>query len=556
MRAVLVIVLLLVVIGAGAYLLFGGPGVESAPMQEGAGAHAVLGGRGGDAVRGLPEGIVATRVDPPEIPAGPLADEPTACLRVVDHLTGAPLAGAIVRHVQSGADLGFSDERGLVPLPLDKAAQLAVILDGYLMRRAPTRLGSDEQSPQVVRLVPDRWSLVRRFAFVGPDGAVPEQVLVRLRPARDLPATRSPVPTSDTVARRAWDEHARLAAGAVARDVAVQLGTYSVDRVHRLAGDAGIVKFVTPGDYVLEAATVTGLVGVAQVSVQPGPWPPTQRILLRLGDFVSGEVTGLDGAPLADAELTVQGGEPLGLVARTSDDGAFALGPLGAAEVTLLVRHGTHAPAAHGPVPASADDVVVRLRPLATSGIRGRVRARPEGTPIEGAVVVWQVAGGAAVRTTTAADGTFTLQAPGEVASQLLVQAPGFVPYAELVDPGAPFADYDLLPAEPRVRVAKGLTAMLEGVVLGANGWPEARASVRWEPSNAAAPVVSPGRRILRGGAPSLLGVTTTKENGAFAIETDRFGPGRLILGRGDDAVSIEVTAVAGRSTSGLELRR
>jgi hypothetical protein len=37
---------------------------------------------------------------------------PTACLRVVDRASGAPIAGAAVRRVQGSIEIAFTDEQG------------------------------------------------------------------------------------------------------------------------------------------------------------------------------------------------------------------------------------------------------------------------------------------------------------------------------------------------------------------------------------------------------------------------------------------------------------
>jgi len=294
-----------------------------------------------------------------------------------------------------------------------------------------------------------------------------------------------------------------------------------------------------------------------EVSVNAGSQPPAQVVSMRAGAAVAGRVTNLAGAGLEGAQVTVQGGEPLGLRATTEADGSFSIAPLAAGPVTLLVRHGTHVPIAHGPLVAPAADVLIKLEPLARTPLRGRVRARPGLEPIANAMVIWQVAGGAAITAQTAVDGTFELQAAGDIASKLLVQAPGYVGYAELVDPNAPFADYDVWPAERAVRVAKGLTATLEGVVLGANGRPLANTSVRWTAANRTGSALTglTGRRVLEGAMLQLPGVATTDSSGSFIIETNQFGNGNVSLAA-DAGKLVAATAIAGQSKQSLQLRQ
>ena len=563
MRALLAIVLLLAVgtvavflwsSGAGAPLPPGGSG-SSEPNAASSGSPASIPVSEVPRIRQLPIGVVATHTEPTTIDAEGLADAATACLQVVDHLSNQPLPGAAVRSMHNGADVAFTDEQGRANLPLRDPTQMAVVLDGYLLRLAPVQLGSTEQEPQVVRLVPDRWSLRRRFAFVDPDGKAVSDVFVRLRPQGAPTDGRAPVPGNDDVLRRAWMEHTMLAARPASHDVAVQLGSYSADRVHHLEGPTPTVRFLVPGTFVLEAATTTGLVARVEVAVITGSEPPAQLVSMTAGASIAGRVTDLAGGGLEAAEISVQGSEPLGLVATTAADGTFALGPLALVPVTLLVRHGTHEPVAHGPVSVPTQDLLIQLTPLKRTPLRGRVRSRPGLQPIADANVIWQVAGGAAITAKTKADGTFELQAAGDIASKLLVQAPGYVSYAELVDPNAAFADYDIWPADRATRVAKGITATLEGVVFGSNGSAMPNVSVRWTPDAPSNHVGMPGRRVLEGAVLQLPGVATTDSSGAFVIETNQFGRGSVALAA-DPGKLVPTTAIAGQSKQGLELHQ
>jgi hypothetical protein len=266
-------------------------------------------------------------------------------------------------------------------------------------------------------------------------------------------------------------------------------------------------------------------------------------------------VTDLAGKALADAQVSVQGSEPLGLRSTTGQDGTFTIGPLLNGAITLLARHGLHAPIAFGPVLAPAQDVQIKLRALQRTPLRGRVRSRPDHQPIALATIIWQVPNGAAITAKTAADGTFELRAAGDVAAKLLVQAPGYTTYAELVDPGAAFANYDVWPAATAARLNKGVTATLEGVVFGKNGFPIANASVRWTPQVRTNHIGMPGRRILAGATLYLPGVATSDSSGAFVLETNQFGSGVVSLQR-DASKTVNATAIAGQSKNGLELRQ
>ncbi|MEC7726175.1 MAG: carboxypeptidase-like regulatory domain-containing protein [Planctomycetota bacterium] len=556
MRAALLLLTLAALCGAGLWLFTAGGGVAPPPgASGGAITRSTSAAFASPRAQALPEGVVATRAEAVDIDPGELADRPTVCLRVVDHESERPVAGAVVRRLLSGADLAFTDDQGLAFVPLAEPAQLAVVCEGYLLRLAPARPGSDAQNPQRVRLVRDAWSCVRRFAFEDEDGAPVPTPYVRVRPvagAALVDCCRAS--TLDDVAQRAWSEHQMMARKPVSRGQYLHAGAKD-DHVYRAADALLSVRFAATGEYRLEVGSTTGGVGAAMVTVAVGPEPPVQVVRVTTGAVIAGVVRGDRGAPLAGATVTVQGGDPLGLAAVTGDDGAFQLGPLLRGARTLLVRHDLHRPAAVEGVAAPSAANQVQLEPLRRTPLRGLVRARPTLDPVAGATVIWQVAGGGAVTARTGADGEFELQAAGDIAARLMIQAPGFVTYAELVEPGGAFANYDLLPAVARARVEAGITATLEGVLLSAGGFPVAGASVRWNATNPPTSRALPGRRVLEGAALELPNVIKTDAAGAFVLETTHFGPGVLMVG-GARPLEAEATAVAGQRVPGIELGR
>lgn len=534
------------------------PAAVSAPAPRGAGEVAAVAPQGPGTT--VPARTVATRTTPSQPSSEGLAEAPTACILVVDRDGEQPVAGAAVRRVQNGGELAFTDERGLAQLPLRLAEQLAIVADGYLLRLAPTQLGTTEQAPQRVQLVRDDWSIARRFEFRGGDGRQASDVFVRFRPRAQARPASGP-PASDAVAARAWTEHAMLAGLPVAADLPVQLGVWMQDRVHRI-GHGDTVRFAAPGDYTVEAASEAGFVGQASFSLENAPVGaavPTVVVGLERGAFATGTVISLEGLrPVAGAEVTLQGGDPLGLVATSGSDGSFRLGPLLRGEGTLHVRHGDHQPLAFGPISTSAAELRLSLQPLPKTTLRGRVRSRPDLLPVAGARLAWSPSGGAVVTGTTGADGTFQLAATGDAAARLAISAPGFLPYAELVQPGSPFAEYDLWPGTMEARLAKGLTARLVGVVAGPDGSAQSGVAVRWIPARRAEPTGMPGRRLLDGASLELPLVATTGPDGSFQLETNQFGPGRLCLAEaGPDAQGgVAVDAVAGTTKDGLRLQR
>ncbi|MFO1076656.1 MAG: carboxypeptidase-like regulatory domain-containing protein [Planctomycetota bacterium] len=564
MRAA-ILLLVLGVLAAVAVWLLGG-GAEPAPLgNEGAPPpqHAPAGPPAGRDPVPPPSPssstALATRAHAEAVIDTELADAPTACLLIVDHASGAPLAGASVRRLQSGAVIGFSDEKGLVELPLKQRDQLAVVADHYLLRLAPADIGTTTAEPQRIQLVRDRWSAHRRFEFTASGQLATGPVFVRFRPRDDqAKAARGGPDGQDAVLRRAWNEHTMLAAHASCADAPVQLGSYSEDRVLRLSSGV-VVAFTSAGEFDIEAATENGF--AARAALRIGADYAADRIevvtvALERGSEVRGSVVGSRGEPLADATISVQGGEPLGLLASTTADGAFAIGPLAPGRLTLLVRHGDHEPLAFGPIDAAARDVRIALKALPKTTLRGRVRARPDLRPIANATVSWQLPGQKPIAARTEIDGTFRLPATGDIAARLLVSVPGYIALEELVAPGSPFADYDLLPATPEVRVEKGMSAMFAGLVTDAAGRPVAGTQVRWTPDAPAAAPGVPSRRTLSGGALDLPGTTTSGPDGEFRLETNAFGPGALGIAQAPSAQGLRLEAIAGATKQGLRLQR
>lgn len=548
MRALVVLLLLgvaLAVYFSGFAAGGGGPVPAPVPASTGPSAPAPVA-----AGPGLPAGVEATRTRIESKAAEQVAAAATACLRVVDHTGNTPVLGAAVRRVKDGSELAFTDERGMASLPLPGPEQLAVVLDGYLLRLVPAQYGTDEKDPQEVRLVRDEWSPRRRFHFAGPGGSPLPEAFVRFRVTAPTSAA-PPVPRDDTVLRRAWTEHVMLASRPVCSDVAVQLGAYDENRVHRLA-DGAEVRFVGAGEFAIEAATADGFVARAQVGVV-GKQDAALRIDFVAGAFVTGAVTALEGgAPLAGATVALGGGDPLGLLATSDAAGRFQFGPVMPGPVTLHVHAAGMAPRAFGPLTAPATGLAIELQKLQQALLRGHVRELPGGEPVVRATVVWAGAGGAH-QVVTGADGAFAVPVDGEDPARLLIQADGFQTRAEFVDPGAPAMDYGLWPADPARRLEKGLTAVLQGFVLDGDGRPRPGVNVRWRPATRSAPAAVPGRRVLEGGTLALQLVAVTDAAGAFRLETDQFGPGHLLCGAAQ--TGHEAQAVAGKVVEGLRLQ-
>lgn len=504
----------------------------------------------------LPPNTVATRTQAPSLAQETLAAMPTAWVRVVDHSTASPVPGAAIRSLASGVDLAFTDEQGCAALPLSQPQQLAVVVEPYLLRLLPANLESTAAQPQEARLVRDRWSARVQFELRDASGKQVDGAYLLCEVLGASPQGFAP-PAGDAVATRAWSEHQMLARLPVFADVGVVETAGAHALAHELSA-RGALQFLAAGSYRVRVATVRGWVGASDFAIAAAG---TQRVRVALTQGVSlrGVVVGPDGAPLQGASVRLADGDPLALEATTDAAGAFALSPLLEREVQLHVRHLDHEPLAFGPVATHRADLRVALRALPSETIRGMVCSRPVGTALADAVVLWALPSSKSVTTRTDGMGRFALVASGTQPGRLFVQAKDHIAYAELVAPGASFARYELLPALPAVRVARGMTAMLCGTVLDRQGAPVPGVPVRWVADVATPPAEVPtGRRSLEGATLSLPGLTTTSLDGSFVLETCAFGSGRVCLlddvaqaGRG-----LRAEAMAGQTKNGLTLRR
>jgi hypothetical protein len=489
-------------------------------------------------------------------PREPLADGPTACLRAIDRESGAPVAGVPVHRCKDGTAIAFTDERGLAPVPLAGPEQLALPAPGYLTRMVPTRLGSSEAEPQDVPMVRDVWSIVRRFALTAADGRPVPEARVRIAPATARRLIPSPVPDADAVGQRAWIENGNVARVGVPTDFVPAAGAQPPATVHTVA-DGLSLRFEADGEYTFVAATDDGRVARARVRVDAAARSaPPIALAFAPGAVLRGRVVDTAGAPLAGAEVTARVDVPTATTAITGPDGTFAVAALFPGEpIPLHVRHGQHQPVVVDSLRAPADDVVVTLTPLPQQPLRGRVRARPGLQPLAAATVAWQAEGLDPVVATTGVDGEFRLLATGKQPARLSITAAGHVAYAELVSPGAPFADYDLWPGATEARLAAGVCALLEGVTLDAAGVPVGDVEVQWTPAEPPAAALPTGRRVLAGGALALPRSVRSGPAGSFRLETLAFGPGRLHVAGARDR-GVDATAVAGVATNGFRLPR
>ncbi len=495
----------------------------------------------------------------PSVPRQPadLADHVTAWLLIVDAATKAPVPAAAAYRFGTAneAAVAYADADGIVPLPLLKPGQMIIARAGYLLRLAPVQAGSTAQLPQIVPLEPDRYCHRCAFHFRLPDGTVPAELQVRFRSQRGDEADQ-PMPAAvrdgGESVQRAWREQRTLAAVRAVPEVHVQLGHANAAFVHPLAGDDE-VAFVEDGLFEIEAITVDGfaartLFDVAEVQRRP------MTVRLRPAGAIRGHVRGTGEQPVADALVVITGGDPLRLAVRTDSGGAFSIGPVANGSYGLEVRHRDHELARVGPFSPDDHDVVVDLKELPKTALRGRVRAAATGLPLAAARATVMDALGQPITAATDADGYFALASSGTDALRLNIAADGYLPHAELVEPGAAAIDVELWPRNADARRQIGLTAILRGIVVDAQGRGVPGMGVRFEAAQPAADWL-PGRRVLSGGRMSLPRMATSGSDGSFQLETPLAGPGKVALvAAGASDAGLQVEAVLGQAIDNLRL--
>jgi hypothetical protein len=429
-----------------------------------------------------------------------------------------------------GAQLNFTDQRGLAGVPLKEPEQLGIAADGFFLRMVPTRPGSTETAPQKTTLVADDVSMRCRFRFVDEHGAVVAAVKVRLRPQQQQAAAPTlPVPAAvhagGAEAERAFSEHVKLALLLGGTGLRWQLGQQNQTLIFDLRGEDD-VRFLASGIYMLEAGAADGRVGKAVFSVGRRN-EDVLTVQLAPGKAIAGVVVdSKTEAPVAGAEIAVQGGDPLGARAVSDAAGRFRLAPLADGEFALAVRHDDHDSRVVGPFAAGEAAAKIALQPLGGAVLRGRVRARPDGAPVAGATVTAIDAQAQTATTTSKDDGSFVLTMSSRDDVRLSIGAVGFLAYGEIIAAKAAALDFDLWPAEPSVRLQKGLTAMFAGFVVDDHGVHQVSMPVRVQFDQPAATIELPGRRVIDGGGLLLPQVALTGSDGAFAIETAQAGPG------------------------------
>lgn len=457
--------------------------------------------------------------------------------RVVDRETRAPLGGVNLRAIESGDILAATDERGMASVVGRPPSRVVFEAPGYLRTFVEAGRAVAPGEVVTVHLWRDRFTVPLSLRFVSSEGVAPRSVRMRLECLEDPPPSGSSVPRAAEVAaevgqelREAWQKHALSCALPLSFGELYHLGLDDAQRIYDV-GSTARIRLVGTGIYLLEARSSDD--EVARITLRVGPRPTEPFVVhLRPGAVLHGVVREPQGKGVAGAHVAL---DPPGIgVAhtRTAPDGSFTLGPLPGVPVVVHVECAGYEPGRAGPRRPGGRPFVVVLRPRATKVIRGIVRARPRLGPVAGARVQVRSGGRTLARTSTGEDGRFELRTNAG-SPELVVEAPGFLRYVEVLEDEASPVTFDLLPATPRRRVGEGMTGLVAGVVTGPDGSPRPGVPVLVVPERNPAPQGIAGRRILEGGVLMLPHRAMSGPRGEFSIECLGAGPARVVAADG-----------------------
>jgi hypothetical protein len=483
----------------------------------------------------------STREPLREEPA-PDAAAPMRC-RVRDAATRTPLAGAELRAARDGrllATTGANGEAGLAGVPITDVVFAARdhLLELHAEGGAALAELRQRSTGDIfdVLLHRDEWSLPLTLLFEASDGAPAADVRLRLRAVAAPLADGTMLPgTAPPAAIEAWRRHFLVATllGLAKKPPHYHFATTSSHVVFEAAGEATI-RFAAAGEYELDAVSAAGEVAQQRILVARGA--ASVRVRLRSGASLEGLVAAAgSGRPIAGATILAEP-RPLGAESTTTGaDGSFRLAPLAAdLSLTLRVEHPSHHPAEQS-ARAGARGLRIVLQPRPLREVTGTVRRRPDLRPLSGARLTLCAQGRAEEAAVTGVDGTFTLTTALEN-PELRVEADGFCPYVELVEPGSGAAFYDLLPDGIDARVRAGLSARLAGTVRGPDHEPRPGAVVQLIAEQPAPWLVLADRRILEGGLLQPAPTVVADEHGRFVLECITPGPVRLVAVDGSGA--------------------
>lgn len=570
MRRYLILLVALFVVGVGGYLFVQGElsfgGSDDGDMI--AGNRSVEGSQRTAAGTGSRQGEQEDRQ--PIEGQGGNPDAVTLRYRVVDAGTGEGIPKARILRFQGGSRVAETDRLGYafvtgIDLPFLVFSAQGYLLNHYQLRDPETEtiLANYEKVGHIeVRLHRDRFTIPFAFRFLEPDGRPAQEVTFRIvcvddpRPGgRSVPDARTGSSHVEPLVRRAWEKHHRLCltrAGFTA--TLFHLGVDS-DLFDFECGPEVTVRFVANGYYGIIARSAAGGFRDQEFQVVLNQRQPF-TLQLKEGRYLKGQLLGLpEEKPVAGARVTVREEGRVVHAAQSDSRGRFRIGPWNERRVSLEFTHSWYRPQTLGPLVASDDDILVRMKPRPVEQITGVVRRRPDLEPIPGARVVVWIEGVEEATATTDELGRFKVPSPTKE-PQLHIAAKGFLPYKEIIGADAGANTYDLLPASTIARVRLGLTALLSGVVIGSDGKPAAGEAVHIQPKEPPMLLGITGRRVLEGGALELPQTVFTDRYGRFALEWAHAGDARLIAVKGlvpEDAGQY-VNVVLGRHRQDIRL--
>lgn len=500
--------------------------------------------------------LAPSRRDPVVAPPG----EATAVrLRIVDHDTRQPVAGARMLDIASGAWSPPTAADGELRLARARGGTFAIVADDYLAK-LPTAGDDDDAALQRgaraddvvdIALRRDDYTLACALRFVAADGALaagPVRFTIACldQPpptAMAFPTGRlAPGATVDPAIYRAWQQNVAVQMLPPVDGSLLHLGVQSNNHVFVAEGGRAAMRFVAAGRYrVAAVAPAAMLAGEQDIHVAPGASGPID-VRLAPGRYVTGiAVDANDGRPVPAVSVHLVDAVASAVTdTETGPDGVFRLGPVAGSTVTVSATSRLY-------LDLTATLTVgvegrLTLSPRSTRVVRGVVRQRPSLAPIVGASVLLRRGLETEVEARTLADGTFALSTVAE-APELVVRAPGFLTWVEVIRELQDSYVCDLWPDELEARVAAGVSAVIEGRVLGADGKPVAGVPVQLFSDEAPVPEGIPGRVVVEGNTLPLRPLAVTDATGTFVLEWHQPGIYRLLaidgLAAADDGLPV-----------------
>lgn len=559
---------------AGGWLWFASRSGESEPELRAPeldpGEQRAFAARMAERVDERPSGVQAERT---AVAAPGVADGPGVRIRFVDARTREAVAGGRAVDFVGDVVSPAAGADGEVTLQGARAGRIAFIADGYLAKlpqagdedavalAEAARSGGAAQVP----LRRDDYTLPCTLRFTDAEGR-PVAVPVRFSIAclDEPPPTAMSFPTArlgpgarvDEAIQRAWQQHVAVQMLPVGAPSRLHLGVQSHGRVYEAEAGTAEMRFVAAGRYTVTAvAAAAELAGERVIHVAVGASGPFD-IRLVPGRFASGvAVDAGDGRPLPGVAVRLlDGGPAVAVECETDAEGKFRLGPVAAPRVEVHAASSRHLDLV-STVPVG-EEVRLALTPRPVLRLRGVVRQQPNLAPIAGAEVLVRRAGEVDARCLTAEDGTFALETTLE-RPELVVRAPDHLTWVELIREESAHLVCDLLLADPEARVRAGLTAFVEGRVLGPAGAPAAGVAVQLLGDEAMIPEGLPNRVVCEGHVLPLRPLAVTDSEGRFALEWHQSGTFRLVAADGiaTAADGLPVRVVLGERIRDLVLR-